>query len=194
MHSKGEKVKNSNNIALIGSGNAFFCDEGVGLYAAKYLKENFSFSPSVEIVDGGTLGFKLMPMLQEYDIVIIVNTSSDDTLDAGYISVKTTEEFLEGDLIKKTANEVEIAEMLQICSLTENMAEVRVISIAPKDIVSVAVALSEPIQGQWQNYIDTVLEQLKSFGVRYQQKNKEVTLGDILEVFATPSIEHNRGF
>ena len=131
-----------NRVALIGSGNAFFKDEGIGLYAAKYIKENYIFTPEIEIVDGGTLGFKLMPLLQEFDEVVIINTASDENRKVGNISIKTTDEFLDGTLIKKTANEVEIAEMLQICSLTEDMAETTVISIVPNDIIAVEVALS----------------------------------------------------
>ena len=181
-------------IALIGSGNAFFKDEGIGLYGAKYLKENFIFSPEVEVVDGGTLGFKLMPLLQEFDEVIIINTASDDEKQVGEISVKTTDEFLDGSLVKKTANEVEIAEMLQICSMSEKVANTTVISIVPKDIMSVEVALSEAIKDRWNNYIDTILDEIKKLDVTVEKKEKELVLDDILDIFANPSIEYERGF
>jgi len=184
----------SRQVALIGSGNAFFKDEGVGLYAAKYLKENYNFSPEIEIVDGGTLGFKLMPLLQEFDHVVIVNTASDEEKKAGDISIKTTDEFLEGTLVKKTANEVEIAEMLQICSLTEAMAETVVISIVPEDILSVEVALSETILQSWDAYIHTILEQLTLLGVGVNKREEGMSLSVILDIFTNPSIEHNRGF
>jgi len=181
-------------IALIGSGNAFFKDEGIGLYGAKYIKENFSFTPEIEIVDGGTLGFKLMPLLQEFDEVIIINTASDDRKTAGEITVKTTDEFLDGDLIKKTANEVEIAEMLQICSLTEAMAETTVISIVPKDIIAVEVALSDELRALWEKYIDTVLQKIESLDVKVEPKSQQVSLDEILDIFANPSIEFSKGF
>jgi hydrogenase maturation protease len=182
-------------IALIGSGNAFFKDEGIGLYGAKYIKENYTFEPDiVEIVDGGTLGFKLMPLLQEFDEVVIINTASDDAKRPGDITIKSCDEFLNGDLIKKTANEVEIAEMLQICSLTENMAETTVISIVPDDIISVEVALSDTLRDAWQSYINITLDKLKSLGVNIKKREKELTLDEILGIFENPSIEFSRGF
>ena len=184
----------SKRVAIIGSGNAFFKDEGIGLYAGKYLKENYTFASEVDVVDGGTLGFKLMPLLQEYDVVVIVNTASDDSRSVGEITVKTTDEFLNGNLIKKTANEVEIAEMLQICSLSEIMAETVVISIVPEDIIAVEVALSENLQKHWQSYIDTIITELESIGVQPQKSENETTLEEILHIFAHPSIEHSRGF
>jgi len=181
-------------VALIGSGNAFFKDEGIGLYAVKYIKENFTFSPEIEIVDGGTLGFKLMPLLQEHETVIIVNTASDGSKIFGDITVKTCDEFLDGDLIKKTANEVEIAEMLQICSLTERMADTTVISIVPEDIISVEVGLSQSLRKVWLKYIKTILESIRRCDVQINESSDITTIEDILFTFANPSIEHNRGF
>jgi len=182
-------------VALIGSGNAFFKDEGVGLYAAKYIKENCIFSESsLEIVDGGTLGFKLMPLLQEFDAVVIINTASDESREVGEISIKTTEEFLDGTLVKKTANEVEIAEMLQICSMAEKFAETIVISIVPEDILSVEVALSQTMKDAWSDYISTALKVLRNLEVSIEMGEEKLPLEAILDIFANPSIEHSRGF
>lgn len=185
MHSK---------IALVGSGNVFFKDEGIGLYAAKYLKENYEFEPSIEIIDGGTLGFKLMPLLLEHDEVLIVNTASEDGTPPGTIIVKDTETFLDGTLIKKTANEVEIAEMLQICALSEQSANVTLVSIVPEDIISVEVGLSTSLQNAWQEYIDVIIEELRRSGVSVRRREIEVSLEAVLQLFADPSIEYARGF
>lgn len=181
-------------IALIGSGNAFFKDEGVGLYAAKHLKENFDFTPDITFVDGGTLGFRLMPLLQEFDEVIIVNTASEDGAIAGTVSVKSCDQFLDGTLIKKTANEVEIAEMLQICSMAEHMANTILVSIVPEDIISVDVGLTEQVVAAWPLYINTVLEVLQQCGVQATKRSAQMSLETILHAFAYPSIEHGRGF
>jgi hydrogenase maturation protease len=181
-------------VALIGSGNVFFKDEGIGLYVVKYIKENYTFTPEIDIVDGGTLGFKLMPLLQEFDEVIIANTASDENKKVGDISIKTTDEFLDGSLVKKTANEVEIAEMLQICSLSEMMAETTVISIAPNDIITVEVELSKELRVFWTSYIEIIISKIESVGIKVSKTNKEFSLDKILDIFANPSIEHNRGF
>ena len=181
-------------VALIGSGNVFFKDEGIGLYVVKYIKENYTFTPQIDIVDGGTLGFKLMPLLQEFDEVIIANTASDENKKVGDISIKTTNEFLDGSLIKKTANEVEIAEMLQICSLSEIMAETTVISIVPNDIITVEVGLSKELKYFWIRYIDVVISKIESIGIKVSKADKDFSIDKILDIFANPSIEYSRGF
>ena len=62
---------------VIGVGNMLFKDEGIGIYASEYIKQNYEFDDKeLEIIDGGTLGFKLMAYFQEYDNVIILDTVS----------------------------------------------------------------------------------------------------------------------
>ena len=183
-----------NKIVIIGSGNAFFKDEGIGLYAVKYIKENYDFEPPIDFVDGGTLGFLLMPLLQEYEEVIIVNTASEEGKKAGEISLKSCNEFLEGTLIKKTANEVEIAEMLQICSMAEHMANTTLVSIVPENIISVEVGLTPSLKAMWQAYIDTILETLQGLKIKSVKRENGLSLDEVLHTFAYPSVEHSRGF
>ncbi len=181
-------------VALIGSGNAFFKDEGIGLYAGKYLKENFTYEPALDIVDGGTLGFRLMPLLQEYEHVIITNTSSDDTKAVGTITVMSGDELIANQGIKKTANEVEITEMLQICSMANHCAQTTMISIVPEDIISVSVDVTSAMRVQWSTYIDMIVQELEKCGITVTKKSDIMDLDEILEQFANPSIEYGKGF
>jgi len=181
-------------VALIGSGNAFFRDEGIGLYAGKYLKENFTFTPVLDIVDGGTLGFALMSLLQEYDSVLIANTSSEDTRSVGTITVMSGEELITHQGIKKTANEVEISEMLHICSMASHCAQVIMVSIVPEDIISVCVDLSPALRAHWEKYIEMILSELAALGITAKPNSKSMDLDAIIEQFANPSIEKGKGF
>lgn len=183
-----------NRVALIGSGNTFFKDEGIGLYAVKYIKENYDLQPDITILDGGTLGFKLMPLLQEFEHVIIVNTSSDVNEKPGYITIKDSEEFINGSLIKKTANEVEIAEMLQICSLSENMAETTIVSIVPEDIISVEVGLCDSVKEALPSFLENIFQVLQKKDISVKKRDIYCSIEEILYTFANPSIEHGRGF
>lgn len=181
-------------VALIGSGNAFFMDEGIGLYAGKYFKENFTYEPPLDVVDGGTLGFLLMPLLQEYEHVVIVNTSSDDSSAVGTIVVMSGDELIANQGIKKTANEVEITEMLQICSMASHCAHTTMISIVPEDIISVCVDITPALRAHWENYIESIVEQLVQCGITATPKDELMSLDEIIEQFANPSIEHAKGF
>ncbi|MFT7859676.1 MAG: hydrogenase maturation protease [Sulfurimonas sp.] len=168
-------------VALIGSGNILFKDEGLGVYIVEYIEKNYDFSAPVDIIEGGSLGLRLMELLQEYEEVIIVNTASEKNRVPGEIIVKTTEQFLEGEQVKKTAGEVEIAEMLQVCSLEGNSAKTTVVSIVPNDILSVEAGVSEVLREEWEKYIQTLLEQLESLGVAAEQRENCIELDEIVK-------------
>ncbi len=166
---------------LIGVGNVLFKDEGVGIYSAKYLDTNYTFDNSLEIIDGGTLGFKLMALFQEYDNVIILDTVSiEDT--PGSVYRLPAEELLGLGSYRKTAHEVEIVEMLEICSMLDKMANVVIIGIIPKDIESVENAMTDELISSMGHYIQTVLDEIKSLGIAFEKKN-DIKLESIIDNF-----------
>jgi Ni,Fe-hydrogenase maturation factor len=50
-------------LSVVGVGNTLYRDEGVGVYAAHYLRRAFTFTPKIEIADGALLGFSLMVLV-----------------------------------------------------------------------------------------------------------------------------------
>jgi len=160
---------NMKKIAVIGVGNLLFCDDGIGIIAAEYLRQNFSFEPEVKIVDGGTLGFGLYGYFAEYDNVLILDTLSMDD-EAGAIYKIPSKELLRLGGYKKTAHEVEVVQMLEICELHETKAEVTLIGIVAKDVSSTKIGLSEVVQSRFEFLIQTVVKELKNLGIEAVKK------------------------
>ena len=46
-------------MVIIGIGNVLQKDDGLGVYAASYLNDNYTFSKEVEIINGGVEGIHL---------------------------------------------------------------------------------------------------------------------------------------
>ena len=105
-------MSSGKKIAIVGAGTVIFNDEGVGVYAAKYLEKNYNFDGDVTLVDGGVLGFQLMVYYQEYDRVIILDTITMQDDKAGAIYNLPSEELLGLGSYKQTAHEVEIVDLL----------------------------------------------------------------------------------
>jgi hydrogenase maturation protease len=159
---------------VVGVGNLLFKDEGVGIYASKYLEENYSFDSDLEIIEGGTLGFKLMAYFQEYDNVIILDTVSIEDK-AGEIFRLPSDVLLGLGQYRKTAHEVEIVEMLEICSVLDKHAEVTILGIIPEDIVSVDIGLTKTIEDRFEEYILQVIKEIESIGIKATKKdNKDI--------------------
>jgi hydrogenase maturation protease len=172
--------------AVVGAGTIIFQDEGVGVYAQKYLEQNFTFDKDITFVDGGVLGFQLMTYYQDYDRVLILDTITMENDTAGSIYNLPANELLGLGSYKQTAHEVEIVEMLEICSLLDKMAEVNIIGIVPEDISSVNVGLSQTLQTQFPHFIKTTLDQLEKSGIQHTKKTDETTLENIISNYKDP--------
>jgi hydrogenase maturation protease len=62
---------------VLGLGNILMGDEGIGVLAARRLTESPGIAGRAEVVDGGTGGFHLLGLFQEYPYLILVDASMD---------------------------------------------------------------------------------------------------------------------
>ncbi|HIJ38531.1 MAG TPA: HyaD/HybD family hydrogenase maturation endopeptidase [Rhodospirillaceae bacterium] len=60
-------------VVVLGIGNVLMTDEGVGVHAIEALQNRYRLSDEVEVVDGGTTGMELLPMLHGVDHLIVVD-------------------------------------------------------------------------------------------------------------------------
>lgn len=72
-------------ILILGMGNILLQDEGVGVRAVEYIEKQ-KLPLNVDVLDGGTGGFTLLPVIQDYDEVILIDATLDE-LPAGTIRV-----------------------------------------------------------------------------------------------------------
>ena len=165
---------------VIGVGNMLFKDEGIGIYAAEYIKQNYKFDDEeLEIIDGGTLGFKLMTYFQEYDNVIILDTVSIEDK-AGEIYRLPSDVLLGLGNYRKTAHEVEIVEMLEIVSVLDSHANVTIIGIIPEDIISVEIGLTQSMENRFEEFILNSIKEIESLGIKATKINN-ILIPDIVK-------------
>lgn len=176
-------------VALIGIGNIMFYDEGLGAYLVLYIEKNYDIPSNLTIVEGGTLGFDLMNYYQDYDKIIVVGTGSKGD-EAGSICIETADEIISNSSpIRKTANEVEITMMIEICSFHENMGEVELISMVPEDILPVKNGLSDVILKSMPKLVETTLQELKKSGISIKKKTSNlVSFEEVLKDCANPKM------
>lgn len=63
---------------VIGLGNPLMGDDGLGLVALERLRAGYAIPPEVELVDGGTWGMNLLPVIEDAGRVILI-----DAIDVG---------------------------------------------------------------------------------------------------------------
>ena len=163
---------------VIGVGNTLFKDDGIGVYTAWFLKNNYTFSPHLEILDGGTMGLNLIGYLQEYDRVILLDTLSIDAK-PGQLYRIPAEEFHGLGAQRNTAHEVEIIQMLEAGELYGLKASVTILGIVPEDITSVSIGLSSSLEREFGSYLQLVLDEITSLGIK-AVRTKERSLQTVI--------------
>ena len=165
---------------VVGVGNMLFKDEGIGIYASEYIRQNYEFDDKdLEIIDGGTLGFKLMTYFQEYDNVIILDTVSIEDK-AGEIFRLPSDVLLGLGNYRKTAHEVEIVEMLEIVSVLDSHANVTILGIIPEDIISVQIGLTDAMENRFEEFILNAIKEIESLGIKATKVN-DISVPDIVK-------------
>jgi len=176
-------------LALIGIGNIMFHDEGLGAYLVKYIEKNYEIPENLTVVEGGTLGFTLMTYYQEYDKIIVVGTGSKEG-PVGTLSSENAEQVMANEgATRKTANEVEITMMIEICSFHEDMGEVQLITMVPHDIIDVKNGMTPEALSCMPKLVEATLEELSDSGVTLiKNTTNEVTFESIIDAYANPKI------
>ncbi len=69
---------NNGRTVVIGLGNPLMGDDGLGLVALEHLRAGYAIPPEIELVDGGTWGMNLLPVIEDAGRVILI-----DAIDVG---------------------------------------------------------------------------------------------------------------
>lgn len=120
-------------ILILGIGNILFGDEGIGVHLSNLLKVNYAFSGEhcVDIVDGGTMAQHLIPLITQYDFVLII-----DSIDAKEAKVGDVY-FFDFNAIPNvitwagSAHEVEMLQTLRMIEMLGDLPPTKILGIKP---------------------------------------------------------------
>lgn len=168
-------------ILLLGIGNILFGDEGVGVHFINYIGEKYRFEGkhTLDLVDGGTLAQRLIPIIVEYDQVIIVDTINAPGVKAGELY------FFDFDAVPSninwqgSAHEVEMLQTLNMMDLAGDRPPTMIMGVVPTVIEITDFSLSQEVVNAIPLMEKTLLNYLQTLGVESIQRN-DVTMSSII--------------
>jgi len=167
-------------MIIIGIGNVLQKDDGLGVYAASYLHENYTFSEEVEIINGGVEGIHLLNVLEENNHVVILDCLQLNDAPTSIYAIPAQEISGYG-LNNGGAHEIGILQCIDMMELQgKEVPEAIVIGIVPAE-VTFAFGLSDEIMGAFEGYISVVLQYLTKQGIVSTQKENITPLTEIID-------------
>jgi hydrogenase maturation protease len=154
------KVTNNGLIKIIGFGNIFMGDDGIGVHVIEKLQQQqiFKNNENIEIVDGGTSGIDLIFMLHDTVKVIII-----DAIDAGQevaqivvFSPNEIVEFKKKVFKSYSLHDIDLAEAFELVRNLNLPAEIKIIGIKPKK-----VCYSDKLSPEIENSIPEIIAKVK---------------------------------
>ncbi|RMD79597.1 MAG: HyaD/HybD family hydrogenase maturation endopeptidase [Lentisphaerae bacterium] len=152
------------NITVFGIGNILLSDDGAGVHAVNMLQERFVFPDNVRIIDGGTKGLDLLPLIERQDRLLIIDA-------ANFNKEPGTIETVEGDKIpallsgKLSVHQIGLPDMLFAAKLMEiTPPEMCLVGIQPKSMET-GTELSDVVSSRMDELIGVAIEKLSDWGV-----------------------------
>ena len=173
-------------MVIIGIGNVLQKDDGLGVYAATYLNENYTFSQEIKIINGGVEGIHLLNVLEESEHVVVLDCLQLDDSPASIYAIPAKEISGYG-LNNGGAHEIGILQCMDMMEMQgKEIPQAIVIGIVPAE-VTFAFGLSPEIVDAFEGYISVVLQYLSKHHIEYIQKENTTTLSQIIDRAKDPS-------
>ncbi len=171
-------------ILILGIGNILFGDEGIGVHLVNYLNEKYNFkNHEVDLIDGGTLAQRLIPIIVEYDKVFIFDTVDVDDAEIGDVYFFNFLEVPECISWEGSAHEVEMLQTLEMIHLMGDLPETKIIGVVPYVIgEDTAFSITEPVLKASKLMEKILIDELTKLGVECKIKNENANLQDIARV------------
>jgi hydrogenase maturation protease len=169
-------------ILVLGIGNILFGDEGIGVHLANFIDEKYEFKGDhqVDIIDGGTLAQRLIPIITDYDKVFVFDCVDVDEANIGDVYFFDFRDVPECVSWQGSAHEVEMLQTLQMIEMMGDLPETKIIGVVPYVIgEDTTFSITPEVQKAAELMEKILITELKKLGVEFTIKNENVKLTQI---------------
>ena len=145
------------NVLILGIGNILQKDDGIGPHVVTHILETGMALPEgVEVIDGGTAGFDLIPLMKGKDRIIIVDALHVDD-EPGSIYRFAPEHLVETSQ-RYSLHDMGVREIIKQLRLSGDDPEIEIIGIVPEDIGTLEIGISDSVRESIPRVADQVLD------------------------------------
>lgn len=154
------------DTAVIGLGNVVLSDDGLGVQAVRRMQHRYQLQDGVELVEGGTAGLLLLPLLADARQVIIVD-AIDTGAPAGTLVRLDGDDWASAFELRMTPHDVGLVDLLGAAQLSGAWPEQLVLHGVQPASTAIGTELSAPVAAALEPLVDAIAAELTLWGVAF---------------------------
>jgi hydrogenase maturation protease len=174
------------SLLVLGLGNVLLQDDGLGVAAVTQLIERYDQPDGVRILDGGTLGLLLLPVVQQADRLILVDAILAGAAPGSLVRL-TGDEVGPAVASRLSPHQVGVADLLEGARwLDRYPSSVVLLGLVPASI-DLGVSLSAAVQPNLAALVDRVVAEARALGFQFRPRTTALPRGWYLPSVAPAS-------
>ena len=161
-------------VLILGIGNVMFSDEGVGVHLCRLVEQKYAFSSpehTITFVDGGTLAERLIPIIVEYDYLIVLDCVDANDGQIGDVYFFDFENMPNSISWQGSAHEVEMLQTLKMMDMVGDRPPTKIVGIIPEIVSETTLKMTQAVLDGSVVMEKTLLKHLGELGFSYEQIN-----------------------
>jgi hydrogenase maturation protease len=130
-------------ILILGIGNILLGDEGIGVHAVRIL-ENKTWPGHISFLDGGTGGFHLLSVFQQYKKIILIDATLDGN-QPGKVSLLKPKYAIDFPQTL-SSHDIGLKDLVQSSALLGFLPEICLVTVSISDEQPLSMELSPQVQ------------------------------------------------
>ena len=149
---------------VLGIGNLLYSDEGVGVQALAALQAKLGEQDAVEILDGGTLGLDLLPLVESSSHLLVLDTINASKSPGTLVELRDSEIPLYAG-IKLSEHQATFQEVLGLASVRGQLPpHLHLIGVQPA-VLDMGMELSPVVAAAVPLMVERALRMLREWGL-----------------------------
>ncbi len=170
-------------ILILGIGNVMFSDEGIGVHLCHLLEEKYEFysdKHSLDFIDGGTLAQRLIPIISQYDYLLVFDCVDANDGKIGDVYFFDFENIPDSISFQGSAHEVEMLQTLNMMDMVGDRPPTKIIGIIPEVVSITTLSMSEAVKKGSELMEKIFLKHIKELGFRCKIK-KDIDIQSVAD-------------
>lgn len=166
-------------LLVLGLGNVLCGDDGLGATAIHLMRRNYLVPDEALVIDGGTLGLSLLPLIQDAERILMIDAIRHAGAEPGAVVRIHGDEVMPAVRERLSVHQIGVADLLDGARLLGCCpASMTLLGLVPEDL-GLRVGLSPAVEGAMPALIETIVAEARTLGFEfiprpYDEESSEV--------------------